>query len=395
MDHELTNPLTKQRRAPSGSCFLVSVAVLSAFCNGIFLNVRGPCVHDLSVRTGITASEMGWFFIASGVGGVASALPAGKLIDYLGNPMATLCAGLMVRSVSCFLLPYVSTPAALLGIGVVQGTTLPLVGVSLRASILWTYRRNATPYLNLVMAAFGAGSTLAPLLYDYLAVITPSSAAPLDWTFWGLACFSALLSGASLCVDRKRFERAARRKKRRENKRRRHRGERRGPGGPGRPSGTISEEYLNGGDDDDDPLRFLEEDEEEDEVDEVEKDEERRENLLPDPPPLRQSVGFFGILTMYMAISVGIEGTLGSWIYTLAGGNKINGFSTATWINASLWASFTMTRLLLFAVSNRITEKTILQLSHACVLAGLIIACTQFTLSAGGCYCCSLLLMFL
>ena len=77
-------------------------------------------------------------------------------------------------------------------VGTVQGLTLPLV-VALRAAVLWMYEEHATPKLNFVMAAFGAGSTIAPLVYDGFAALESGSPAPLDWTFWGLAAASALL----------------------------------------------------------------------------------------------------------------------------------------------------------------------------------------------------------
>ena len=64
---------------------------------------------------------------------------------------------------------------------------------------------------------------------------------------------------------------------------------------------------------------------------------------------------FLGILNIYMVFSVGIEGTLGNWLYTLAGGNASSGFSQATWVNTALWGSFTLSRifLIIFPVSSR------------------------------------------
>ena len=336
---ELTSILTKHRRKPKSACFLVTITVLSAFCNGVFLNIRGPCVKDLATRANISSSQMGWFFIASGLGGVVAALPAGKLIDYLQNPMTTLCSGLIIRAITCFALPFVTTWYSLMIVGLLQGITLPIVGVSLRAAILWTYGKRATPYLNLVMAAFGGGSMIAPLMYDWFAVVTTSSA-PLDYTFWGLAGFSLLLAGATLCVDRKRFVT------------------------PKKNSllANQNEPGLLPGED----------------------ENENEDRTLPIEPTLSQTWMFWSFLLCYMAVSVGIEGILGSWIYTLAGGNKVTGFSTATWVNTALWGSFTVTRLILVIVSKRVKEATILQVSHLIMLCGLITAYCTFKLTPGG-----------
>ena len=60
---------------------------------------------------------------------------------------------------------------------------------------------------------------------------------------------------------------------------------------------------------------------------------------------------FLGILNIYMVFSVGIEGTLGNWLYTLAGGNASSGFSQATWVNTALWGSFTLSRIFLAYLS--------------------------------------------
>jgi MFS family permease len=344
-NEELTSPLTRRKRVRRPACFLVTITVLSAFCNGLFLNIRGPCIKDLASRAGITSSHMGWFFIASGAGGVIAAVPAGKLIDYFQNPMTTLCAGLLVRAATCFALPYVSSSTPLLFVGIAQGITLPVVGISLRAAILWTYGgKRSTPYLNLVMAAFGGGSMVAPLLYDWFSVVVTSSA-PLDWTFWGLAGFSILLAGASLCVDRTRFQQHS----------------------------TGQQEEVG-----------RSEEHEEYDRDQDLQDLQDSQEHAPEEPPLRETWMFFMLLLLYMAISVGIEGTLGSWLYTLAGGNKVTGFSTATWVNTALWASFTATRLVLVFVSRTVSETIILQVSHAIMLGGLLGALLTFKLTPGG-----------
>jgi MFS family permease len=360
---ELTSPLATSRPKPKPTCLLITIAVLSSFCNGVFLNIRGPCVKDIAERANITPAQMGWFFIASGVGGIIAALPAGKVIDYFGNPMTTLCGGLVVRAATCFGLPYVTSVVPLMLIGIAQGFTLPVVGVSLRASILWTFKgKTATPYLNLVMAAFGFGSMVAPLLYDWFAVIS-SSSAPLDWTFWGLACFCLLMAGASLCVDRTRFEKIKRKRKKRiersEQRRQQHQ------------RSNMYDQVMNRDQGDDDDGDGEEEDE--------------NSISLPNAPTTRQSLIFFLLVNLYMGVSVGIECTVGNWLYTLAGGNKITGFSTATWVNTTLWGTFTLTRLVLvYVLKNGIHEKTILQLSHFCMLAGLSTACGLFHLSSEG-----------
>ena len=283
---ELTSPLTARRPKPKSRCFLLTICVLSAFCNGVFLNIRGPCVKDIADRAGITSAQMGWFFIASGAGGVLAALPAGKVIDSLGNPMTTLCAGLVVRAITCFGLPFVTSAVPLMLIGVAQGMTLPVVGVSLRASILWTYGgTKSTPYLNLVMAAFGFGSMVAPLLYDWFAVLIvqkdtlQTSSAPLDWTFWGLSCFCLLMAGASLCVDRSQFDRRTQRLKRRDI----------GSRNAAAAADVGEQEQQHCSTDSD--------------------------VVSSNPPPSSgHTVVFFLLVNLYMAVSVGIECTVGNWI---------------------------------------------------------------------------------
>jgi hypothetical protein len=44
--------------------------------------------------------------------------------------MTTLCGGLVVRAATCFGLPYVTSVVPLMLIGIAQGFTLPVVGVS-------------------------------------------------------------------------------------------------------------------------------------------------------------------------------------------------------------------------------------------------------------------------
>jgi FHS family Na+ dependent glucose MFS transporter 1 len=371
---ELTSPLTRRRRKRRGTHLLVTIAILAAFCNGVFLNLRGPCVKDIATRAGITPAQMGWFFIASGGGGVIAALPAGKLIDHLGTPTYTLALGLVLRAVTCFVLPFVTAPLPLMLIGVAQGMTLPIVGVSLRACILWTFSgKRATPYLNLVMAAFGFGSMVAPLVYDWFAILTTSSA-PLDWTFWGLACFSLLLASASLCVDRTHFDRM---------KRKRQRIKDGGTAGSSNTAGTSNTAGVPGSLDGhtQDTTTIVKDDALYDTP-----DAEDHTMALPDPPATRTTLGFFVVLNLYMAVSVGVECTVGNWLYTLAGGNNVTGFSTATWVNTTLWGSFTVTRLVLVYVLRRgaVHEKTILQGSHFIMAVGLGISCYCFTLNSTG-----------
>jgi fucose permease len=83
----------------------------------------------------------------------------------------------------------------------------------------------------------------------------------------------------------------------------------------------------------------------------------------------RDEMVFLGILNAYMVVSVGIEGTLGNWLYTLAGGTTTSGFSQATWVNTALWGSFTLSRIFLVIVT-RFKQEHVLYCAHALCFAG-------------------------
>ena len=337
----------KLNKLPGPSAFVLLLCVLGSLVNGFFLNVRGPCVDDLAARAGVQRAQVGYFFIASGVGGVAASLPAGKLIDWMGNPMVPFAAGLFLRAASCFALPYVSSLWLLVLVGAVQGLTLPLVGVSLRAAVLWMYEEDATPKLNFVMAAFGAGSTIAPLVYDGFAALENGSSAPLDWTFWGLAAASALLGGCALCVDRRLFRPsrgASQPSPQRRQRQQHHQHQRQQPWS----EAADNNEHSSSAHD----TSF------------ASSAAGQRE-----PMSWRDEMVFLGILNVYMLVSVGIEGTLGNWLYTLAGGNTSSGFSQATWVNTGLWGTFTLSRIFLVVVT-RFKQEHVLYSAHTLCFAG-------------------------
>ena len=73
-----------------------------------------------------------------------------------------------------------------------QGITLPIVGVAVRAIVL-QYCENYTAFLNISMATFGVGSTLAPFAFDALASITTKSQA-LHYTYYFQAALFSTLS---------------------------------------------------------------------------------------------------------------------------------------------------------------------------------------------------------
>ena len=350
--HSSVRDLQGGRRKKQPSTFVLCLCLLGSFINGFFLNVRGPCIGDLATRSGVTRAQVGYFFIASGIGGIAASLPAGKLIDWIGNPMVPFAIGLFLRAASCFALPYASSLWLLVLTGIVQGLTLPMVGVSLRAAVLWMYEEEATPKLNFVMAAFGAGSTIAPLVYDGFAELGNGSSAPLDWTFWGLAAVSALIGGSALCADRRLFFTL------------------------GRPTMKTPLSDHNAGNANGAS---------ETEVDSSSQGYISEATASASAPIVSQSdrMVFLTILNAYMMVSVGIEGTLGSWLYTLAGGNGTQGFSEATWINTALWGSFTLSRIFLVLVTT-FKQEHVLYASHALCFFGTLYGLLTFQRDTNG-----------
>lgn len=329
---------------------ILSLACVGALCNGLFLNVRGPCLNDLAEYASIPDSYMSYFFLTSGIGGVAAALPTGWLLDRSRVRAPQVFAiGLLIRAVSVGVLPWAGTSVVGLALlGLVQGCTLPLVGIPLRCLVVWSCK-GATPYLNLVMASFGVGSIAAPLIYDGLSGAYGGSSA-LKYTFWGMAVLCVLVSlpGVFMRIN---------------------------------PPGINNPPTMQQGDEGDAT--------EETAVEETAV--QRTPHGKTDDASgagggaRRSEMTLLLVFNIYLALSVGVEGAIGSWISTFvsSGPEKQTGFDRGTVINAGLWGVFTISRLVLVPVSARLHQRHTLLAAHVLMVAGLGLGVVWSLLHAG------------
>jgi fucose permease len=177
---------------------------LGAFSNGFYINSRGSYVDFLANQTHSSVPSMGSFFLAAGIGSAVLSLPVGFLVDR-SDAHRLLIAGLGVRAVACALVPLVTQFWELALDTLVIGTTLPLVGVTLRACTLWHFGHlSAGVVLNVVMGSFGGGSILAPFVYGWILEWHPlltdpagaaAATAGVNWITAAVSSLTMLLCG--------------------------------------------------------------------------------------------------------------------------------------------------------------------------------------------------------
>ena len=312
--------------AAEGVLFL---CILGSFLNGVFLNVRGVALDDLANLSHVNKTDLSPFFLASGVGGVLGALPTGALIDKLDNPLPVFAGGMFLRALSCAILPMLGKRSLgwLSVIGALQGFTLPLVGISLRTCVLWKYAVHPTPFLNLVMAAFGLGSVLSPIVYDAI----DSNA--LGIFFYSLAGFCGVAMTLAMCLRGPSASEPSR--------------------GDSSTTALLSERVSLG-----------------------ESVNEEVAVPLPHSKLSRRGVWLFVGLNVVLGVGVGCEAVIGNFIYTLASARDAHkhGVTEATWLNSALWFTLTLVRLLIIPICKRFKESTILFVSNAAAIFALFIA---------------------
>lgn len=145
------------------------------FDTGLFVNMRASVLHDLTVRTGSTASSIGVFLLLNGVGGALCCIPTGFAIDYI-DPHRVIILGLGLKAISAALTPLSSSLVTLSLLGFTGGCSNALMGVSSRSCVVWLNDEYAATHkgtnrmlgasLNILNASFGFGSILGPLFYS-------------------------------------------------------------------------------------------------------------------------------------------------------------------------------------------------------------------------------------
>ncbi len=95
---------------------------------------------------------------------------------------------------------------------------------------------------------------------------------------------------------------------------------------------------------------------------------------------------FFLVVDLYVVFSVGVEGTVGSWLFTLAGGSSSdNWMSLAVLTNSAFWGSFTIARLVMIKLSDRVPLKLILYGSHIVSFISLLPPFIFYTIKGSSC----------
>ena len=89
LDEELCDVLNTKGVSFSRPSYVgaIIIAVFGSFSNGLFLNIRGPCIDALGIQANLSSSQMGYFFLASGVGGMVAAIPSGYAAFYPSTPI--------------------------------------------------------------------------------------------------------------------------------------------------------------------------------------------------------------------------------------------------------------------------------------------------------------------
>ena len=136
-----------------------------SFSNGVFISLRGPVIPELARRVGKPSAALGAYLGIGGLSGGAFALPTGAMLDRY-DAHAVFAFGTLLRAVSVGATPLCSALWHVNLLAVVQGATLPLIGVSIRVCLVRAVgQARCAQALNFTMGAFGLASVVTPLAY--------------------------------------------------------------------------------------------------------------------------------------------------------------------------------------------------------------------------------------
>ena len=136
-----------------------------SFANGVFISLRGPVIPELARRVGKPSAALGAYLGIGGLSGGVFALPTGVLLDRY-DAHGVFAFGTLLRAVSVGATPLCSELWHVNLLAIVQGATLPLIGVSIRMCLVRAVgQANCARALNFTMGAFGLASVVTPLAY--------------------------------------------------------------------------------------------------------------------------------------------------------------------------------------------------------------------------------------
>ena len=136
-----------------------------SFSNGVFISLRGPVIPELARLVGKPSAALGAYLGIGGLSGGAFALPTGALLDRY-DAHAVFAFGTLLRAVSVGATPLCTALWHVNLLAVVQGATLPLIGVSIRVCLVRAVgQAKCAQALNFTMGAFGLASVVTPLAY--------------------------------------------------------------------------------------------------------------------------------------------------------------------------------------------------------------------------------------
>ena len=122
-----------------------------SFSNGLFISLRGPIIPELAARVGCDSAALGTFLGLGGVSGGVFSVPTGLLLDRV-DPHSVFIAGVIVRAVSVGAMPLCTSLWQGNALAVVQGSTLPMIGVSIRVGLVRVFgKERCAAALNFTM----------------------------------------------------------------------------------------------------------------------------------------------------------------------------------------------------------------------------------------------------
>ncbi len=151
---------------------------------GLILASIGPLLDALGNQSGSSVDEISILFIASSVGYITGSLLAGTVFSHLrGNAVLTgALSGLAVLSA---LVPGVASLALLATLFFGIGLAVGLIDVGCNTLLVWLYRGEVAPHMNVLHLSFGIGAVLSPLLIDRVDVFA-GDAVKTYWLFAAL-----------------------------------------------------------------------------------------------------------------------------------------------------------------------------------------------------------------
>lgn len=179
----LRRKLEEEDSVPVKTKRLRTLTYCAAYCAmGVAYGASGPTMKEFE-RLFENETMGGPITLFRGLGWIVGSFIAGTLFEKVRGHRL-LWISLLVTLICCFIIPFLRDVYSLTVLNTIQGLFMSWIEVGVNTLLVWVWKEEVAPYMQLLHFAFGAGLSLYPFILSIVDMMVEGPAGRIRLAYW-------------------------------------------------------------------------------------------------------------------------------------------------------------------------------------------------------------------